>query len=162
MNIKNKVYIAYGSNLNLEQMKHRCPDSKVIGTAMLEDYELEFRGVATIVPKKGCAVPVLLWEISPQDEKALDKYEGFPYLYRKEEYEIDLNGQKVTGMAYVMNGGQVSAPGLGYQRVIAQGYDENHLNPEFLNQAVYNARMKDYDSNVQESEEMQENSNISM
>ena len=158
--MEKKIYIAYGSNLNLEQMKHRCPDSRVIGTAMLQDYELEFRGVATIVPKKGSAVPVLVWEISPQDEANLDKYEGFPFMYRKEEYEIDLNGQTITGMAYVMNGGQICSPGLGYQRVIAQGYHENHLNPEFLNQAVYNARMKEYDSNIQE--EIQENSNISM
>ena len=33
--MKNKIYIAYGSNLNLKQMKYRCPDSKVLGTAML-------------------------------------------------------------------------------------------------------------------------------
>ena len=158
--MEKKIYIAYGSNLNLEQMKRRCPDSRVIGTAMLENYELEFRGVATVVPKKGSAVPILVWEISPQDEKNLDKYEGVPLMYRKEEYEIDLNGQKVTGMAYVMNGGQISAPGLGYQRVIAQGYHENHLNLEFLNQAVYNARMKEYDSDMQEG--TQEISNISM
>ena len=28
-----KLYIAYGSNLNLSQMKHRCPTARVIGTS---------------------------------------------------------------------------------------------------------------------------------
>ena len=153
--MKKKIYIAYGSNLNLKQMKRRCPDAEVIGTASLQDYELEFRGVATIVPKKGSAVPVLLWKISPQDEKNLDEYEGFPHLYRKEEYEVDLNGQKITGMAYVMNGGQIHAPGMVYQHIIAQGYYENHMNPEFLNQAVCRAEIKEnYDEIPEENPEI--------
>lgn len=44
-----RLYIAYGSNINLEQMAHRCPNSKVVSTEMMKGYELEFRGVATIV-----------------------------------------------------------------------------------------------------------------
>ena len=44
-----KLYIAYGSNINLEQMAHRCPNSKVVSKEMMQCYELEFRGVATIV-----------------------------------------------------------------------------------------------------------------
>lgn len=151
--MKNKVYIAYGSNLNLEQMQYRCPNSKPIGTAMLQDYELDFRGVATIVPKKGAAVPVLLWEIPPQDEKSLDRYEGFPHLYRKEEYEIDLNGQKVTGMAYVMNAGQIAAPNIHYYCTIAQGYHENHLNMEYLNSAV--DRVAAFENSLAETDEFQ-------
>ena len=153
--MKNKVYIAYGSNLNLEQMKYRCPDSRVIGTAILQDYELEFRGVATIVPKKGSGVPVLLWSVPPQDEKSLDRYEGFPYLYRKEEYEIGLNGQKVTGMAYVMNNGHISAPSAGYLRIIAQGYHENQLDTAFLNRAVDNAVIQQHSEEPEEIDEFQ-------
>ena len=30
---KDRLYIAYGSNLNLEQMKHRCPTAEVVGAA---------------------------------------------------------------------------------------------------------------------------------
>ena len=62
--MKNKqLYIAYGSNINLKQMAYRCPHSKVVGTSEIKDYELEFRGVATIVPSKGTSVPVLIWEL---------------------------------------------------------------------------------------------------
>ena len=57
---KKQLYIAYGSNINLEQMKYRCPHSKIVGTSEIKDYELEFRGVATIVSSKGSTVPVLI------------------------------------------------------------------------------------------------------
>ena len=40
---KKQLYIAYGSNINLEQMAYRCPHSKVVGTAEIKDYELELR-----------------------------------------------------------------------------------------------------------------------
>ena len=32
---RKKYYIAYGSNLSVEQMVCRCPDVKVIGTAVI-------------------------------------------------------------------------------------------------------------------------------
>ena len=73
MNMTGRRYIAYGSNLNRAQMALRCPDAKVVGTGEIKDYELLFRGnrngaVATVEPKKGESVPVLIWEISPRDE----------------------------------------------------------------------------------------------
>lgn len=82
-----KLYIAYGSNLNLGQMADRCPTAKVVGASELMDYRLLFRGahagaVATVEPYKGGSVPVLVWEIAPADEAALDRYEGWPFLYR--------------------------------------------------------------------------------
>ena len=33
-------YIAYGSNLNKEEMKSRCKDAKFVSLARLEDYTL--------------------------------------------------------------------------------------------------------------------------
>lgn len=85
-----KYYIAYGSNLNLEQMKMRCPDSKLLGIGTIRDYGLLFRGspksaVATIEPLAGSRVPVGIFEISDWDEKYLDRYEGYPHLYYKDK-----------------------------------------------------------------------------
>ena len=53
--MEKKLYIAYGSNLNLPQMAKRCPTAKVVGTSEIKDYALVFRGgghgaVATIEP----------------------------------------------------------------------------------------------------------------
>ena len=46
---KRKKYIAYGSNLNLEQMARRCPTAKVIGAGEIRDHELLFRGQCHLV-----------------------------------------------------------------------------------------------------------------
>ena len=92
--MKNKqLYIAYGSNINLEQMAYRCPHSKVVGTSEIKDYELEFRGVATIVPNKGARVPVLIWELDERDLPTLNKYEGYPSFYRQEKMTFEMDGK---------------------------------------------------------------------
>ena len=67
-----RYYIAYGSNLNVRQMRMRCPSARIIGTASLKDYELLFKG-----SKTGSYLTVEK-EVTVQDEKALDRYEGFP------------------------------------------------------------------------------------
>ena len=43
-NFNEQLYFAYGSNINLEQMNWRCPEAEVFGAAVLEGYELLFRG----------------------------------------------------------------------------------------------------------------------
>ena len=57
---KEMIYIAYGSNMNMEQMKRRCPKATPIGKSMLKDYKLEFRGVANIIECPGENVPIAL------------------------------------------------------------------------------------------------------
>ena len=77
------LYFAYGSNINLEQMEHRCPDAQLVGPVTLQNYELQFRGsgFATVSPKKGSVVHGLLWKLTPKSEQALDRYEGYPRHY---------------------------------------------------------------------------------
>lgn len=137
-----KIYLAYGSNLNLEQMGVRCPDALVIGTTLLPDYHLIFKGshssgVATIEKKRGSSVPVLLWEITKRCEKALDRYEGFPHLYRKEYLKVQFEGNELVVMAYVMNEGpSLATPNAYYYRTILQGYSDCGFNEEVLNEAL--------------------------
>ena len=137
----NKVYLAYGSNLNLEQMGHRCPYAIPLGTAVLEDYRLLFRGgnqnaVATVESEAGCSVPVLLWEITPRDEQALDVYEGWPRLYRKETVSVMFEGKQVEAMVYIMNAGELGAPSKYYLNTIWQGYLSAGFESDPLNEAV--------------------------
>ena len=150
-----RLYLAYGSNINLEQMARRCPNSKVIGTAMIPDYELEFRGVATIVPKKGAKVPVLMWEIDQQDEINLNHYEGFPRLYRKEIFEMEVNGKIREGMAYLMNYKGIAPPTSQYYNGIKKGYEDNGMDTKYLHDAL--VRSVEYQqSELCESEEFME------
>ncbi len=137
-----KVYLAYGSNLNLEQMGYRCPDAAVIGTTVLPDYRLVFRGgrhsgVATIEAHEGASVPVLLWQITERCEKALDRYEGFPHLYRKKNLMVDLDGDEMVAMAYIMNEGPPPAmPDAYYYATILHGYRDCGFDEDILKQAV--------------------------
>lgn len=139
---KDKLYIAYGSNLNLNQMSYRCPTAELIGTSEIKDYELLFRGrrksaVATVEPLVGSTVPVLLWKICPQDEFALDRYEGFPNFYRKELFPVELEGRSMNAMVYVMNDGHsLGAPSDHYLNVILEGYRSAGFDTELLDQAV--------------------------
>ena len=150
-----RLYLAYGSNINLEQMAKRCPNSKVIGTAMIPDYELKFRGVATIVPKKGAEVPVLMWEIDQQDELNLNSYEGFPRLYRKEIFEMEVNGKIREGMAYLMNYKGIAPPTAQYYNGIKKGYEDNGMDTKYLHDAL--VRSVEYQQEeICESEESME------
>lgn len=137
-----KLYIAYGSNLNLLQMKHRCPTARVIGASELKNYELVFRGsrenaVATIEPCEGSTVPVLLWNIKPDDEKALDRYEGYPNFYEKSRVNITIGDYKATAMVYIMTEGHnLGKPSDNYLKTIEEGYIDAGFDTKILHDAV--------------------------
>ena len=136
------LYIAYGSNLNLPQMASRCPTARIVGKSEIKDYELLFRGgrrnsVATVEPLKGSCVPVLLWELKEKDLKVLDRYEGYPTLYRKEILDVELNGRTTPSMVYIMNDGSpLGSPSDYYLNVIMEGYKSAGFDTEFLEQAM--------------------------
>lgn len=96
---KKRYYIAYGSNLNVKQMIFRCPGARVIGTAKLEGYRLMFKGsrsgsYLTVEPAEGQSVDVGVWEVTPEDELRLDRYEGYPNFYYKKELTLPVKGIK--------------------------------------------------------------------
>lgn len=126
-----KFYLAYGSNLNVEQMKQRCPGAIMVGKTDLEDYRITFRGnsytgVANVEPRKGSRVPVGIWSITETDEQKLDRYEGYPYLYKKYAFPIELPDLRtVPAMIYIMTPGRDwQKPSPSYLRVIKQGYKD--------------------------------------
>ena len=133
-----KYYLAYGSNLNKKQMKTRCPDAVPVGSCVVNDYELVFRGVATIEPKPGASVQCGIWKISTDDEHSLDRYEGYPRLYVKQDFRVTVKGKTVRAMAYVMVDGirRLSPPSTGYLLTIAEGYDDFGLDDKPLSIAA--------------------------
>lgn len=142
-NNRDRFYIAYGSNLNLQQMKHRCPSAEVAGKSLLRNWRLMFRGsngaaVATIERSAGHRVPVLVWRLQPQDEQALDHYEGWPHLYRKETLRITLNDRRIYGMIYIMNeeNHPYGRPSSGYFDTIIAGYKSAGFDEAVLSTAV--------------------------
>lgn len=140
--MNNKLYIAYGSNLNRRQMADRCPTARVLGASEMKDFRLLFRGaptgaVATVEPYKGGSVPVLVWEVTAADEAALDRYEGWPYLYRKESVQLKLNGKPIKAFVYIMNEGrELGQPSNYYYSVILEGYKDAGFQADILRQAA--------------------------
>ena len=138
-----RYYIAYGSNLSVEQMKHRTPDAKIVGTATLQGWRLLFKDCATIEPKEGREVPVLIWEISDTDEKNLDRYEGYPIYYYKRELPVTvtpLDGgapRELTAMVYIMDEKHTfRMPSLYYYDVLHRGYRTFGFDLNLLRQGI--------------------------
>ena len=118
-------YIAYGSNMVADQMAVRCPDARLIGTGYITGARLEFYLHAT-VEKTGDMrnrVPVAVWEISDRDERNLDRYEGYPSYYIKEEWTVRMaDGSEISGMIYLMKMIRQSPPHAQYYDGIANAY----------------------------------------
>jgi gamma-glutamylcyclotransferase (GGCT)/AIG2-like uncharacterized protein YtfP len=140
--MKKKLYVAYGSNLNFRQMAYRCPDAALYGTGTLKGYDLQFKTLhrnafATIGEKEDGTVPVAVWEITPKDEHALDIYEGYPSHYEKETVSVEIDGETVDGMVYIMNQeAQFGVPSDTYYFAVRQGYLDCGFDPDVLDNAV--------------------------
>lgn len=139
-----KYYVAYGSNLNVRQMKMRCPGATILGTAKLKDYELLFKGsktgsYLTIEQKKGSTVPVAIWEVTESDEKSLDRYEGYPIFYYKKEMKLQYKGirtgkrRTVDAFVYIMNEeNPIGVPSIYYMKTCIDGYDTFYFDKNIL------------------------------
>jgi hypothetical protein len=78
-----RQYFAYGSNMNLAQMKQKCLRPKILGIARLPGYKVEFYGYSaiwdgaqeTVIPDLESEVWGVLYELSFSDSEQLDVYE---------------------------------------------------------------------------------------
>lgn len=124
-----KYYLAYGSNLNKEQMKHRCPEAVPVGHSVIEGYRLVFRrGYLTVEEADGQHVPVGVWRITKDDEKALDRYEGYPRFYYKDSFPMRFDGSikvDVPCLIYIMQDGHpIRKPTDEYFYTVYEGYKD--------------------------------------
>ena len=130
------LYFAYGSNLNLFQMKRRCKDSVFIKKYELKGYRLNFRSkyrAADIEKSKNSLVPGALFEISKSDEKKLDVYEDYPILYKK----LYFTYYNKTVMTYIMvKKTEFRYPTERYLNVVKRGYKDCKLDMKYLKIAL--------------------------
>ena len=125
-------YFAYGSNLDLLQMKRRCPLSKLISKGSLSGHRLTFNkyssgwsgGVADVIQDEGSEVWGLVFEISDSDLERLDRYEGYhkdqTSLYERWKAVIDTpDGQVCDVWVYtVVEKQKFVQPTLEYLQII--------------------------------------------
>ena len=132
-------------------MALRCPTAKAIGTAIIKDYELLFKGSKTgaylmIEPKVGAEVPVAVWSVEPADEQRLDMYEGYPAFYYKAELDLPVryfSGKSVVRKAfvYIMHEDRpLGLPSGSYVRTCLEGYRNFGFDESVLLSALENSR----------------------
>lgn len=126
------LYFAYGSNLNPEQMRRRCPDSQFIDVAILRDFHLAFAGhskrwgggVATVLEAPEGQVEGIVWSISDRDLESLDRCEGYPYSYDRSSFEVHLtSGEVRSAVVYVKRDDTSVPPSAEYLEVITKAYE---------------------------------------
>ena len=125
-------YFAYGSNLDLSQMKRRCPEYRLISKGSLSGYSLTFNrfssgwggGVADVIQDQDSKVWGLVFEISDSDLERLDRYEGYhkdqTSMYERWKAVIDTpNGQISDVWVYtVVEKQKFVSPTLEYLQII--------------------------------------------
>jgi hypothetical protein len=127
-----KYYFAYGSNMDIGQMRKRCPESEEICVGKLQNYKflINTRGVATIIPEDNWLVYGFLWYISFQDEEQLDIYEGVKQdIYQKKLLIIEQqSGGFIEALGYIAKDSLPGKPREGYlERVVNAAIYHNFL-----------------------------------
>lgn len=147
-----RLYIAYGSNLNVRQMKMRCPKARVIGTAEIRNFELLFKesktgSYLTVEPKDGGIIPVAVWETTEADESALDRYEGYPAFYYKKDIKLQYKGirtgkrRTINAFAYIMHEDRpIGVPSIYYMKTCLDGYDTFYFDKQILLNAYHKSK----------------------
>ena len=110
-------YFAYGSNLEVDAMRERCPSARPLERAILPDWEFRIneRGFATVVPVPGKTVYGALWELDSAAEAALDAYEAIDEgLYRKVTHPVVVAGQAREVLVYLATHSRPGRPHPGY------------------------------------------------
>jgi len=140
--LNSRLFVAYGEGVNRAEMAKHCPTAKLIGMTELKNFRIAFRGIkagalATIEKVKGGSVPALLWEISPQDEAALNRWIGVPELYRKTAIKVRSGDALVDALIYILNSGKpLNKPSAFYYSTLLEGYRAAGFNADILKTAV--------------------------
>ena len=125
------LYLAYGANMDIDAMAWRCPGATPRGVFLLRNWELQFYSHATIEQRRGSAVAGVLWALTPDCERSLDRFEGFPTYYTKRTWHQD--GQWIMFYEITDKRGR---PSTGYVDNIAESYRKWQLPQDRLRAAL--------------------------
>jgi len=127
------LYAAYGTNLDPDQMRERCPHSPSRGGGWLVGWRLTFGGedlgwegaLATVLEDPGGQVFVMVYDVPEQDEEALDSWEGADSgLYRKIRVRVQtLIGDELCWL-YVLDGYEGGLPSARYLGLMADAAEK--------------------------------------
>lgn len=136
-----RYYFAYGCNLNLAEIKKKCPNIKVLGPMKLPNYKLEFFGyssvwdgaVESVIPDLASEVWGVLYKLDSASWEELDNYEdarfdGTGAYFHYPVEVIDNNGMLVPATIYKKSElRQPQLPSTEYLDIILKGAKEHSL-----------------------------------
>lgn len=152
-------YFAYGSNMSHEQMSKRCPDSKFLERAQLENYRLIYDGQSNrwggapgnIIESDGDTIWGGLYEISDKDLERLDKCENCNsieskngtcsqcgedlYAREKMKFKGD-DGGEVEALVYFRTGKEEGEPSERYLDTVIRGAHDCGLPEDYIENQV--------------------------
>ena len=132
-----KLYFAYGSNMDHQQMLSRCPSAEFVGLASLKNFEyyIDNRGVASLKPKYGATTSGVVWDVQDSsDWVALDRYEGVASnFYKRHSTVVNFGGQSLICQGYISTTPELGRPRSGYQEKITESviFHKNYYEKEY-------------------------------
>lgn len=96
------LYFAYGSNLHPLRMNERCPGAVSLGYAVLPHYRLVERLYADIEMAPESEVHGVLYLLTPLHLALLDRYEGYPEIYRRSRLDVQWQKYLYSAITYEM------------------------------------------------------------
>ena len=147
-----KVF-AFGSNLDFEQMKRRCPSVRTVGAAWLPHQRLVFVGysrswggsVATVIEAPGEITQGTIYSITDNDLKTLDACEGHPRHYVRQRGIVVRYSDDAIILGvwfYKLDSEDVGAPSVKYVAAIHRGYKRWGFNRKQLKNAIRFSRRR--------------------
>ena len=126
-------YFAYGMNTNLDEMATRCPGAVCLGPAWIDNYALVFRHFADIKPEAGTWCDGVLWEITDDNLRALDRLEGYPWHYTRFSVVVHTDRGSDTALVYQMvDQSYEQPPSNHYFNTVYEGYEQNSVDTHQL------------------------------
>lgn len=135
------LYGTYGSDMDPEQMLKWCPHSPAAGAGWLTGWRLTFGGedltwegaLVTIVEDPASAVFVALYDVSPYDAEALDRWEAADTgIYRKIHVRVSTLDADVLATVYVLNAYEGGLPSARYLGLLAEAADKAGAPDEYV------------------------------
>ncbi len=136
-NTRTNVF-TYGSLTNSTITLRRASDSVSLGRASLPGYELAFSGVATVRPRSGARTWGVLWTVSADGLRRIDRFEGFPDSYNRRRVTVEWQDRPAEAWVYLFkieDDDDIASASSFYYHDIAEGFREHAAPLEALQRA---------------------------
>ncbi|MFQ5781251.1 MAG: gamma-glutamylcyclotransferase family protein [Nitrospiria bacterium] len=134
------IYFAYGSNMDVDQMTARCPGSKMIGIAQLSHYTMAFTrwsrswnsATADILPDFGKTVYGVLYDLTLDDLKKMDRFADYPNSYIRQDILVRNKQERLPALTYVAIRQGVFLPSRAYIGKMILGAEHHQLPEDYI------------------------------